>query len=123
VPPAALVVRADKSYLFVEKAPWTFERRLLRLADALPRNLHRARLAAGERIVTATPSCSMIERFWPLPAQRWLAVPSSFCSHLRYYSFTLGHRGLPRHHRHHGAGDRPSSRPCREEVEEQSRFR
>ena len=54
VPPAALVVRADKSYLFVEKAPWTFERRAVEVGDALPEGTCIVRgLAAGERIVTA----------------------------------------------------------------------
>ena len=54
VPPAALVVRADKSYLFVEKAPWTFERRVVEVGDALPEGTCIVRgLAAGERIVTA----------------------------------------------------------------------
>ncbi len=54
VPPAALVVRADKSYLFVEKAPWTFERRVVEVGDALPEGTCILRgLAPGERIVTA----------------------------------------------------------------------
>ena len=54
VPPTALVVRADKSYLFVEKAPWTFERRAVEVGDALPEGTCIVRgLAPGERIVTA----------------------------------------------------------------------
>ena len=54
VPPAALVVRADKSYLFVEKAPWTFERRVVEVGDALPEGTCIVRgLAAGARIVPA----------------------------------------------------------------------
>jgi membrane fusion protein, heavy metal efflux system len=54
VPPAALVVRADKSYLFVEKAPWTFERRVVEVGDVLPEGTCIVRgLAPGERIVTA----------------------------------------------------------------------
>ena len=54
VPPAALVVRADKSYLLVEKAPWTFERRVVEVGDALPEGTCILRgLAPGERIVTA----------------------------------------------------------------------
>jgi cobalt-zinc-cadmium efflux system membrane fusion protein len=54
VPPAALVVHADKSFLLVEKAPWIFERRVVEVGDALPEGtciLHG--LVSGERIVTA----------------------------------------------------------------------
>jgi cobalt-zinc-cadmium efflux system membrane fusion protein len=54
VPPAALVVRADKSFLLVEKAPWTFERRAVEVGDTLPEGTCILRgLAPGERIVTA----------------------------------------------------------------------
>jgi cobalt-zinc-cadmium efflux system membrane fusion protein len=54
VPSAALVVRADKSFLLVEKAPWTFERRVVEVGEALPEGTCILRgLVPGERIVTA----------------------------------------------------------------------
>jgi membrane fusion protein, heavy metal efflux system len=54
VPPAALVIRTDKSFLLVEKAPWTFERRAVEVGDALPEGTCILRgLVPGERIVTA----------------------------------------------------------------------
>jgi cobalt-zinc-cadmium efflux system membrane fusion protein len=54
VPPAALVVRGDKNFLFVEKAPWTFERRPVEVGEPMPQGIPVTRgLAAAERIVTA----------------------------------------------------------------------
>jgi cobalt-zinc-cadmium efflux system membrane fusion protein len=54
VPPSALLVRGDKSFVFVEKAPWTLERRPIEVGEPLPVGVSVTRgLAAGERIVTA----------------------------------------------------------------------
>ncbi len=54
VPASALLVRGDKSFLFVEKAPWTFERRPVELGEPLATGVSVAHgLSAGERIVTA----------------------------------------------------------------------
>ncbi len=54
VPASALLVRGDKSFLFVEKAPWTFERRPVELGEPLAMGVSVAHgLSAGERIVTA----------------------------------------------------------------------
>ncbi len=55
VPPAALQLRGDKSFLFVEKAPWEFERRAVEVGEPLPGGTCIASgLTAGERIVTAS---------------------------------------------------------------------
>jgi len=54
VPPSALLVRGDRSFVFVEKAPWTLERRPIEVGEPLPVGVAVTRgLAAGERIVTA----------------------------------------------------------------------
>lgn len=54
VPPSALLVRGDKSFLFVEKAPWTFERRPVETGEPLAMGVSVAHgLSAGERVVTA----------------------------------------------------------------------
>ena len=54
VPAAALVVRGDRSFLFVEKTPWTFERRAVEVGEPLPTGLSVLRgLSAGERVVIA----------------------------------------------------------------------
>jgi cobalt-zinc-cadmium efflux system membrane fusion protein len=54
VPPSALLVRGDKSYVFVEKAPWTLERRPIEVGEPLAVGVSVTRgLAAGERIVTS----------------------------------------------------------------------
>jgi len=54
VPSAALLVRGDKSFLYVEKSPWTFERRAVETGEPLPAGIAVARgLSSGERIVTA----------------------------------------------------------------------
>jgi membrane fusion protein, heavy metal efflux system len=54
VPASALLVRGDKSFLFVEKAPWTFERRPVELGEPLAMGISVTHgLSAGERIVTA----------------------------------------------------------------------
>jgi cobalt-zinc-cadmium efflux system membrane fusion protein len=54
VPPSALLVRGDKSFVFVEKAPWTLERRPIEVGEPLPAGVSVTRgLAAGERVVTA----------------------------------------------------------------------
>jgi len=53
VPPSALVTRGDRSFLFVEKAPWTFERRPVELGEPVATGIPVTRgLAAAERIVT-----------------------------------------------------------------------
>lgn len=52
VPPAALQVRGDKSYLFVEKTPWSFERRPVEVGETLPDGVCIVHgLSAGERVV------------------------------------------------------------------------
>jgi cobalt-zinc-cadmium efflux system membrane fusion protein len=54
VPPSALLVRGDRNYLFVEKAPWTFEQRAVEVGEPLAAGLSVTHgLTAGERIVTA----------------------------------------------------------------------
>jgi cobalt-zinc-cadmium efflux system membrane fusion protein len=54
VPPSALLVRGDKSFLFVEKAPWTFERRPIEVGEPLAMGVSVIHgLSPGERIVTA----------------------------------------------------------------------
>ena len=54
VPSSALLVRGDKSFLFVEKAPWTFERRAVETGEPLVTGVAVARgLSSGERIVMA----------------------------------------------------------------------
>ena len=54
VPTTALQVRGDRSYLFVEKSPWTFERRAVEAGDTLSDGICIARgLAAGERVATS----------------------------------------------------------------------
>jgi cobalt-zinc-cadmium efflux system membrane fusion protein len=54
VPPSALLVRGDKNFLFVEKAPWTFERRPVETGEPSRQGISVTRgLTAGERIVTA----------------------------------------------------------------------
>lgn len=53
VPATALQVRGDRNYLFVEKAPWTFERRTVEVGATLPDGVCIARgLSAGERVAT-----------------------------------------------------------------------
>lgn len=53
VPPSALLVRGDRSFVFVEKAPWTLERRAIEVGDPLAAGVAVTRgLVAGERIVT-----------------------------------------------------------------------
>ena len=54
VPSSALLVRGDKSFVFVEKAPWTLERRSVEVGEPLALGVSVTRgLAVGERIVTA----------------------------------------------------------------------
>ncbi len=54
VPASALVVHGDQTFVFVEKAPWTFERRPVEVGEPLPAGVAVIRgLSAGERIVTA----------------------------------------------------------------------
>lgn len=54
VPASALVVRGDRSFLFVEKAPWTFEQRPVEVGEPLAAGLTvTGGLAAGERVITA----------------------------------------------------------------------
>jgi cobalt-zinc-cadmium efflux system membrane fusion protein len=54
VPPSALLVRGDKSFLFVEKAPWTFERRPVETGEPLAMGVSVTRgLRPGERIITS----------------------------------------------------------------------
>jgi membrane fusion protein, heavy metal efflux system len=53
VPATALQVRGDRSFLFVEKAPWRFERRPVEVGEPLGGGVPVVRgLRAGERIVT-----------------------------------------------------------------------
>jgi len=53
VPPTALVVHGDKSFLFVEKSPWVFERRPVEVGEPVAMGIPVTRgLAAAERIVT-----------------------------------------------------------------------
>jgi cobalt-zinc-cadmium efflux system membrane fusion protein len=54
VPASALVVRGDRSFLFVEKAPWTFERRAVETGEPQAAGVSVLRgLSAGERVVVA----------------------------------------------------------------------
>jgi cobalt-zinc-cadmium efflux system membrane fusion protein len=54
VPASSLLVRGDRSFLFVEKAPWTFERRPVEVGEPVASGVSViAGLSAGERIVTA----------------------------------------------------------------------
>ncbi|HZZ86212.1 MAG TPA: efflux RND transporter periplasmic adaptor subunit [Anaeromyxobacteraceae bacterium] len=54
VPPSALVVRGDRSFVLVEKAAATFERRPVELGEPLAAGVPVTRgLSPGERIVTA----------------------------------------------------------------------
>jgi membrane fusion protein, heavy metal efflux system len=54
VPTTALQVRGDRSYLFVEKSPWTFERRAVEAGDTLSDGICIVRgLVAGERVATS----------------------------------------------------------------------
>ncbi|HEY3354661.1 MAG TPA: efflux RND transporter periplasmic adaptor subunit [Polyangia bacterium] len=54
VPPAALIVRGETSYVYVERAPWLFERRKVEVGEPLAEGVCITRgLTAGERIVTA----------------------------------------------------------------------
>jgi cobalt-zinc-cadmium efflux system membrane fusion protein len=54
VPSSALLVRGDKTFLFVEKAPWTFERRPVETGEPLATGVSVAQgLSSGERIITA----------------------------------------------------------------------
>ena len=86
------MVRADKSYLLVEKVPWTFERRVVEVGDALPEGTCILRgLAPGQahrdRQYHRVP---VIERIVAAPLRRrWLAVAVFvlFCV-FGYYSFT-----------------------------------
>jgi membrane fusion protein, heavy metal efflux system len=53
VPTTALQVRGDRSYLYVEKTPWTFERRAVEPGETLTDGICIARgLSAGERVAT-----------------------------------------------------------------------
>jgi membrane fusion protein, heavy metal efflux system len=53
VPTTALQVRADRSYLYVEKTPWTFERRGVEPGETLSDGICIASgLSAGERVAT-----------------------------------------------------------------------
>jgi membrane fusion protein, heavy metal efflux system len=53
VPTTALQVRGDRSYLYVEKTPWTFERRAVEPGETLADGICIARgLSAGERVAT-----------------------------------------------------------------------
>jgi cobalt-zinc-cadmium efflux system membrane fusion protein len=54
VPSSALLVRGDRSFLFVEKAPFTFERRPVEVGEPLAAGVPVTRgISSGERIVTA----------------------------------------------------------------------
>ena len=54
VPAAALQLRGEHSFLFVEKSPWTFERRAVEVGESLPQGVCIAHgLAQGDRIVTS----------------------------------------------------------------------
>ena len=54
VPAAALQLRGEHSFLFVEKSPWTFERRAVEVGESLPQGVCIAHgLAPGDRIVTS----------------------------------------------------------------------
>jgi len=54
VPSSALLVRGDKNFLFVEKAPWTFERRAVEVGEPLALGVPVTHgLSAGEHIVTS----------------------------------------------------------------------
>jgi cobalt-zinc-cadmium efflux system membrane fusion protein len=54
VPATALALRGDKNYVFVEKSPWTFERRVVEVGEPLPSGTCvTSGLSAKERIVTS----------------------------------------------------------------------
>jgi len=54
VPASALLVRGDQSFVFVEKAPWTFERRAVEVGEPLPMGIPVTRgISSGDRVVTA----------------------------------------------------------------------
>jgi cobalt-zinc-cadmium efflux system membrane fusion protein len=54
VPSSALLVRGDRSFLFVEKKPWTFERRPVEVGEPVAAGVPvTGGLSAGERVVTA----------------------------------------------------------------------
>ena len=54
VPAAALQLRGERSYLFVEKSPWTFERRAVEVGETLPQGVCiSGGLSPGERIVAS----------------------------------------------------------------------
>lgn len=54
VPATALQVRGDRNFVFVEKAPWTFERRPVDVGETLPDGICiAAGLSEGERVATA----------------------------------------------------------------------
>jgi cobalt-zinc-cadmium efflux system membrane fusion protein len=54
VPATAVLVRGDRSHVFVERAPWTFERREVEVGDPAEGGVCITRgLRAGERIATA----------------------------------------------------------------------
>ena len=53
VPATALQVRGDHSYLYIEKAPWTFERRAVEAGETLSDGICIVRgLSDGERVAT-----------------------------------------------------------------------
>ena len=53
VPTSAVVLSGEKNQVYVEKAPWTFEKRVVELGDQLPGRVAIAKgLEAGDRIVT-----------------------------------------------------------------------
>ena len=52
MPPAALLVHGNRSYLLVERSPWTFERRPVEIGEPIAEGIIVTRgLAAGERVV------------------------------------------------------------------------
>jgi cobalt-zinc-cadmium efflux system membrane fusion protein len=54
VPATALQVRGDRSFVFVEKEPWTFERRSVTVGETLPDGICiAAGLRNGEKVATA----------------------------------------------------------------------
>ncbi|MGH7328145.1 MAG: efflux RND transporter periplasmic adaptor subunit, partial [Polyangiaceae bacterium] len=53
VPTSAVVLSGEKNQVYVEKAPWTFEKRVVELGDQLHGRVAIAKgLDAGDRIVT-----------------------------------------------------------------------
>lgn len=54
VPAAALQLRGEETFLFVEKSPWTFERRAVEVGESLPEGVCIAHgLSQGDRIVAS----------------------------------------------------------------------